>query len=704
MNTPRRPRPRSVQLKPLYCAADLEGLAHLDGVPGERPFVRGPYPDMYTERPWTLRQYAGFASAAETNRWFRQSLAEGVQGLSVAFDLPTHRGYDSSAEAAGADVGRSGVAIDSIEDMLELFAGIDLAQVSVSMTMSGAVLPVLAAFIVAAEESGVGAHQLSGTIQNDILKEFMVRNTYVFPPAPSLRIATDVFEYLNRYLPRFNALSVSGYHLQEAGADPTLELALTLLNARTYVECAKERGLDLNVFCRSLSFFFGIGTDFYLEVAKLRAARLLWAEMSAELGVTSPRAQALRTHCQTSGWSLAAQGAQNNIVRTTVEAMAAVFGGTQSLHTNAWDEALGLPGTEAAQLARNTQLILQDEFGLCDSVDPWAGSYLMESLTAALADAARQLMAQVDAEGGVLAALKSGWIDQHIHAAAVRTQARIDSGATSILGVTCHPQPANDGTACQNVDIAQVRQRQLQRLDALRGQRDPARVVHCLESLTRSAQFGEGNLLDVTMQAIRARATVGECTEALERVWPRHQATPQCCPGVYAELRRHEPAWRVLQSTVADLSARRGRAPRLLFGKLGQDGHDRGVRVLASILSDLGFEVHLSPLFQSPDALADMACEKAADLVGASSLVGAHLELLPSLLECLAAHGMRVPVVAGGVIPTADCTSLEHAGIAACFGPGSDPLTIAERLLALIATGTRDARRGRLTAMSPAAM
>ncbi|MFZ6049829.1 methylmalonyl-CoA mutase [Pseudomonas sp. CR3202] len=682
MNPPRRPRPRSVPLKPLYRAADLDGLAHLDDLPGEAPFVRGPYPGMYTERPWTLRQYAGFASAAETNRWFRQSLAEGVQGLSVAFDLPTHRGYDS--DALEADVGRAGVAIDSVEDMRELFAGIDLAQVSVSMTMNGAVLPVLAAFIVAAEESGVGVHQLSGTIQNDILKEFMVRNTYLFSPAPSLRIATDVFEYLTHHLPRFNALSVSGYHLQEAGADPALELGLTLLNARTYVECAKTRGLDLDTFCRRLSFFFGIGSDFYLEVAKLRAARLLWAEISAELGVTSPRARALRTHCQTSGWSLAAQGAQNNIVRTTVEAMAAVFGGTQSLHTNAWDEALGLPGAEAAQLARNTQLILQDEFGLCDSVDPWAGSYLMESLTAALANAARQLIAQVDAEGGVLAALDSGWIDQHIHAAAVRTQARIDSGATAILGVTRHPQSATDATACQNVDSAQVRQRQLQRLDDLRRQRDPVRVAHCLEALTRSAQFGEGNLLTATLEAIRARATVGECTEALERVWPRHQATPRCCQGAYAELRQDEPVWQALRRAVADLRERRGHSPRLLFGKLGQDGHDRGVRVLASILSDLGFDVHLGPLFQSPDALANLAWEQAVDLVGVSSLAGAHDELLPTLLERLATRGMRVPVVAGGVIPAADCTLLERAGIAACFGPGSDPLVIAERILALI--------------------
>lgn len=685
MNATRRPRPRSVSLKPLYRAADLEGLAHLDGLPGEAPFVRGPYPGMYTERPWTLRQYAGFASAAETNRWFRQSLAEGVQGLSVAFDLPTHRGYDSDAAEARADVGRAGVAIDSVEDMRELFAGIDLARVSVSMTMNGAVLPVLAAFIVAAEESGLATHQLSGTIQNDILKEFMVRNTYVFAPEPSLRIATDVFEYLTRHLPRFNALSVSGYHLQEAGADPVLELALTLLNARTYVECAKSRGLDLDLFCSRLSFFFGIGSDFYLEVAKLRAARLLWAEMSTALGVASPRARALRTHCQTSGWSLAAQGAQNNIVRTTVEAMAAVFGGTQSLHTNAWDEALGLPSVEAAQLARNTQLILQDEFGLCDSVDPWAGSYLMESLTATLADAARQIIAQVDAAGGVLAALNSGWIDQQIHAAAVRSQARIDAGAAPILGITRHPQPAADAVACQAVDGARVRQRQLLRLDALRQRRDSAWVARCLEALTRCAHQGEGNLLEATLEAIRARATVGECTAALERVWPRHQAPQHFCHGAYGELRLGEPAWDALQRAVADLTELHGRAPRLLFGKLGQDGHDRGVRVLASIMSDLGFEVHLSPLFQSPDELANLVRQQSVDLLGVSSLAGAHNELLPALLERLAVHGVRLPVVAGGVIPAADIISLKLIGVAACFGPGSDPLVIAECILGLIA-------------------
>jgi methylmalonyl-CoA mutase len=686
MNAARRTRPRSVPMKPLYRAADLEGLKHLDGLPGEAPFVRGPYPGMYTERPWTLRQYAGFASAAETNRWFRLSLADGVQGLSVAFDLPTHRGYDSDAAEACADVGHAGVAIDSVEDMRELFADIDLSRVSVSMTMNGAVLPVLAAFIVAAEESGVAAHQLSGTIQNDILKEFMVRNTYVYAPEPSLRIATDIFEYLTGLLPRFNALSVSGYHLQEAGADPVLELALTLVNARTYVECAKARGLDLDLFCSRLSFFFAIGSDFYLEVAKLRAARLLWAEMSAALGVSSPRARALRTHCQTSGWSLAAQGAQNNIVRTTVEAMAAVFGGTQSLHTNAWDEALGLPSAEAAQLARNTQLILQDEFGICDSVDPWAGSYLMESLTATLADAARQIIAQVDAEGGVLATLDSGWIDQRIHAAAVRTQARIDAGITPILGITRHPQPAADAVACQAVDSAQVRQRQLLRLDALRQHRDSASVARCLEALTRCAQQGEGNLLAATIAAIRARATVGECTAALERVWPRHQVAQRFCRGAYAEQRLGEPVWDALQRAVAELSAQCGHAPRLLFSKLGQDGHDRGVRLLASIMSDLGFEVHLGPLFQCPDEVMALARQQAVDLIGVSSLAGAHSELLPRLLQSLAANDLRLPVVVGGIIPAADITALKRIGVAACFGPGSDPLVIAECLLGLIAS------------------
>ncbi len=677
-------RPYVLRLKSLYRASDVEGLTHLDSLPGELPFVRGPHAGMYTEKPWTIRQYTGFADATQTNQRLRQGLAEGGQGLSLAFDLATHRGYDSTDPQAHADVGRAGVAIDSVEDMHELLAGIDLRRVSVSMTMSGAVLPVLAAFIVAAEENGVPNSELRGTIQNDILKEFMVRNTWIFAPGPSLRIVTDVIEHLARELPQFNPISVSGYHFQEAGGDAVLELALTLANARTYIEQVQARGLDVEAFCRRMTFFFGVGSDFYVEIAKLRAARLLWSEITGQLGIQSEQGRALRMHCQTSGWTLSAQGAQNNIVRTTLQAMAAVFGGTQSLHTNAWDEALCLPGEEASRLARNTQQILQLESGLCDVIDPWAGSWMMESLTAKLVSEARRTIESIDAQGGVLAALAAGWISKRIHIGALETQARIDSGEQPVLGVNVLPQADHELSrpSCQR-DSQSLRTRQSLRLMRLRADRDRARVAAALEAISACARSGEGNLLAATIEAIRARATVGECTKALERVWPRYQQPPSFAGGLYGHVRRDE-RWQSLCQRLAAWRARHGRYPRLLLAKLGQDGHDRGVRVLAAAMSDAGFAVHLGPLFQSPQELVAQLVDQPVDLLGISTLAGAHSELLPELLRGLGRHGIRVPVVTGGVIPAYDVACLRVAGVAAHFGPGSDITAIGESLLALL--------------------
>ncbi|WP_253277126.1 methylmalonyl-CoA mutase family protein [Pseudomonas fluorescens] len=526
-------RPQGLQLKALYRHGDLTGIEHLDSDPGKPPYLRGPYTNMYTHKPWTIRQYSGFADAKLPNQRLRQSLAEGAQGLSVAFDLPTHRGYDSNDSHCAADVGKAGVAIDSVEDMLELFDGIALDRVSVSMT---AVLPVLAAFIVAAQERGIAMEQLSGTIQNDILKEFMVRNTYIFTPEPSLRICTDVIEYLARHMPRFNPISVSGYHFQEAGADPILELALTLLNARTYVEQARLRGLDVNAFCSRMSFFFGVGNDFFTEVAKLRAARVLWNEISEQLGSDNPSARAMRMHCQTSGWTLCAQEPMNNVVRTTAQAMAAVFGGTQSLHTNAWDEALALPSESSARLASNTQQILQAETGLCNVIDPWAGSYMMESLTATVCREVRACIARIDGEGGVVAAINNGSISMMIHAQAVQTQARLDSGELRRVGEKTARATSQALHTTHSVESFLVRQRQIHRLKQLRIRRDEAKVQAHLQALTHSARSGQGNLLELSIAAISARATVGECTKALEKAWPRHRQAPAFLPDGYGSL------------------------------------------------------------------------------------------------------------------------------------------------------------------------
>ncbi|MDQ7976889.1 methylmalonyl-CoA mutase [Paraburkholderia sp. SARCC-3016] len=671
-----RRRRRAVTLKPLYTRADTEGLAHLDSLPGEAPFVRGPYASMYTGRRWTIRQYAGYAQAADTNLAFRTALAEGAQGLSVAFDLPTQRGYDSDDPQVAADVGVTGVAIDTVEDMARLFADIALVRTSVSMTMNGAVLPVLAAFIVAAEERGVAAAQLTGTIQNDILKEFITRNTCIFAPEPSLRIAADVVEYLASHAPRFHALSVSGYHFQEAGADPVLELALTMADARAYVRTLVERGMGADDVCEHISFFFGVGTDFYAEIAKLRAARLVWSALAAQCGARSDRARALRMHCQTSGWSLTAQKPLNNVVRTTVEALAAVFGGTQSLHTNAYDEALALPCAASARVARDTQLVLQHETGICDVIDPWAGSYMMESLTADIAARVHALLDEIDGEGGIVGAIRSGWVRERLDRCALEVQAQIESGERAIVGVNGYRQeddaPDESGAARgPGLDAAQVARHQALRIADVKAKRDIARVGAALRALERAARDGDGNLLALTIDCMRARATVGECTRALEAVWPRHTVALQVGAGVYRDALSDDPAWRAACDAVARVSAAFGRRPRVLMTKLGQDGHDRGARVVAAALTDAGFDVVASPLFAPAADVCSQAIAARADVIGVSSLSGAHGALVLELLEQLRIRGAAMPVVVGGNLDGESTRLLQAAGVAACFPVGS---------------------------------
>ncbi|MEX3925030.1 methylmalonyl-CoA mutase [Paraburkholderia sp. BR10936] len=673
----------SLPRKPLYSAADLEGVPWLDARPGEYPYLRGVHATMYTERPWTIRQYSGRADAGVSNLAYRRALEAGAMGLSVAFDLPTHRGYDSDHADIAADVGVAGVAIDSVEDMARLFEGVPLDRVSVSMTMSGAVLPVLAAFIVAAQEAGVDAAQLRGTIQNDILKEFMVRNTYIFAPEPSMRIATDVVRYVLEHMPHFNAMSISGYHIQEAGADGVLELALALANASEYVRRLIGFGVDVDRVCRQLSFFFAVGRDFYGEVAKLRAARVLWAELARSFGARDPRGMQLRMHCQTAGSTLTARRAQNNIVRTTVEAMAAVFGGTQSLHTNAWDEALSLPGEDAATLARDTQLILQHEMGLCDVVDPWAGSYLIEVLTARTADAVREMLAQIAAQGGVIAAVESGWVEARVHEGAARIQAQTDSGERAVIGVNRFQVPHDDESESLDVDARRIHSLQADRLRRLRANRDPQRVRVALERLAEVARSGEGNLLAATIDAMRARATVGECTSALEQVWPRWSAPVRADRRAWAQARASDAAWEAAKDAVAKWRRSRGRAPRIVLLKLGQDGHDRGVRVVAAALADAGFETEIGPLFVIPGQAAQWATSRSPDIVGVSTLAGAHLSLVPALIEALRATDIDAPVVVGGIVPRADHARLMAHGVAAQFGPDTPLDSIVRKLLSV---------------------
>jgi methylmalonyl-CoA mutase len=671
--------PDALVVKPLYTAADVANLPAADSLPGLEPFVRGPQATMYAVKPWTIRQYAGFSTAEESNAFYRRSLEGGGQGISVAFDLATHRGYDSDHPRVVGDVGKAGVAVDSVEDMKILFDGIPLERVSVSMTMNGAVLPVLAGYIVAAEEQGVAQEQLSGTIQNDILKEFMVRNTYIYPPEPSMRIVADIIEYTARRMPRFNSISISGYHMQEAGATQTLELAFTLADGMQYVRTALQRGLDVDEFAGRLSFFFAIGMNFYLEIAKLRAARLLWSRIMRDFGAKNPKSLVLRTHCQTSGWSLTEQDPYNNVVRTTIEAMAAVFGGTQSLHTNALDEAIALPTDSSARIARNTQLILQEETNVTRVIDPWGGSYLMESLTQQMADKAWSIIREVEAMGGMTRAVASGWAKLQIERCATDKQARIDRGEDVIVGVNKYRSSEEDRIEVRDIDNSAVRRAQVARLNAVRARRDGAAVQRALAALERCAHDGQGNLLDLTINAVRARATVGECSDALEKVWGRYRADTQRVSGVYGAQFERDTAWQRLKAEVDAFAHAEGRRPRVLIAKLGQDGHDRGAKIVATALADLGFDVDIGPLFQTPEEAARQAVENDVHAVGVSSLAAGHRTLVPQLIDALAAQGAsEVAVFVGGVIPQQDYEFLRGAGVAGIFGPGT-PVPAAAR-------------------------
>jgi methylmalonyl-CoA mutase len=664
--------PEGITVKPLYTAADLEGLKYADTLPGFEPFVRGPQATMYAVRPWTIRQYAGFSTAEDSNAFYRKSLAAGGQGVSVAFDLATHRGYDSDHPRVTGDVGKAGVAIDSVEDMKILFDGIPLGEVSVSMTMNGAVLPVLAGYIVAAEEQGVAQDRLSGTIQNDILKEFMVRNTYIYPPEPSMRIIGDIIEYTAKHMPKFNSISISGYHMQEAGANQALELAFTLADGKEYVKTALAKGLDVDDFAGRLSFFWAIGMNFYLEIAKMRAARLLWWKIMKGFGAKKAKSLMLRTHCQTSGWSLTEQDPYNNVVRTTIEAMAAVFGGTQSLHTNSFDEAIALPTEFSARIARNTQLILQEETHVTNVVDPWAGSYLMERLTQDMADQAQAILDEVEAMGGMIRAVDSGWAKLKIEASAAEKQARIDSGKDVIVGVNKYRLAEHDAVDILEVDNHKVREAQIARLHRIKATRDGAKVAAALDALTKAARSGAGNLLALAVDAVRARATVGEVSDALEAVFGRHRADIQKVTGVYAAAYDSAEGWDRLRAEIAAFADEHGRRPRVMIAKLGQDGHDRGAKVVATAFADLGFDVDIGPLFQTPEECARQAIENDVHAIGVSTLAAGHKTLVPAIIAELKKQGADdIVVFVGGVVPRQDYDFLCAAGVKGIYGPGT---------------------------------
>ena len=664
--------PEGLVVKPLYTAADMADLPFADTLPGFAPYLRGPQATMYAVRPWTIRQYAGFSTAEESNAFYRRALAAGGQGISVAFDLATHRGYDSDHPRVTGDVGKAGVAIDSVEDMKILFDGIPLGKVSVSMTMNGAVLPILAGYIVAAEEQGVAQNELSGTIQNDILKEFMVRNTYIYPPEPSMRIVGDIIAYTARNMPKFNSISISGYHMQEAGANQALELAFTLADGKEYVKAAIGRGLNVDEFAGRLSFFWAIGMNFYLEIAKMRAGRLLWHRIMKEFGARKDKSLMLRTHCQTSGWSLTEQDPYNNVVRTTIEAMAAVFGGTQSLHTNALDEAIALPTDFSARIARNTQLIIQEETSITRVIDPWAGSYMMESLTQQMADKAWEIIAEVDAMGGMTRAVESGWAKLRIEASAAEKQARIDSGADVIVGVNKYPPPSTEAMEILEVDNHAVRENQIKRLAALRAGRDAEAVEAALQALTESARTGAGNLLELSVRAIRLRATVGEVSDALEKVFGRHRADTQKVTGVYAAAYDSAEGWEKLKREIDAFAEENGRRPRVMIAKLGQDGHDRGAKVVTTAFADLGFDVDIGPLFQTAEECARQAIENDVHAVGISTLAAGHKTLVPAIIESLKAQGGEdIVVFVGGVVPQQDYQFLFNAGVKGIYGPGT---------------------------------
>jgi methylmalonyl-CoA mutase len=679
--------PEGIAVAPVYTDADVDGLDFLDTYPGIAPYLRGPYPTMYTTQPWTIRQYAGFSTAAESNAFYRRNLAMGQKGLSIAFDLPTHRGYDSDNPRVVGDVGMAGVAVDSILDMRELFDGIPLDRMSVSMTMNGAVLPVLALYVVAAEEQGVAPEQLTGTIQNDILKEFMVRNTYIYPPQPSMRIISDIFEYTSQRMPRFNSISISGYHIQEAGATADLELAYTLADGVEYIRAGMAAGLDIDAFAPRLSFFWAIGTNFFMEVAKLRAARLLWAKLVKQFEPQNPKSLSLRTHCQTSGWSLTAQDVFNNVIRTCIEAMAATQGHTQSLHTNALDEALALPSDFSARIARNTQLVLQQESGTTRVIDPWGGSAYVERLTYDLARRAWQHIREVEDAGGMARAIDEGLPKLRIEEAAARTQARIDSGRQPVIGVNKYRVDDEEVVDVLKIDNADVRRQQNDKLRRLRQERDDDATTAALDALTKAADTKtpglDHNLLALAIVAARAKATVGEISDALEKVWGRHRATIRTISGIYREEAGAVDLIEQARAATDAFAEAQGRRPRILMAKMGQDGHDRGQKVLATAFADLGFDVDVGPLFQTPAEVARQAVEADVHIVGVNSLAAGHLTLVPELRDELAAQGRPdIMIVVGGVIPPQDFPALYDAGVAAIFPPGTVIATSALQMLA----------------------
>ena len=671
--------PDGISVKPLYTAEDTAGLPYANTLPGFEPYLRGPQATMYAVRPWTIRQYAGFSTAEESNAFYRKALAAGGQGVSVAFDLATHRGYDSDHPRVTGDVGKAGVAIDSVEDMKILFDQIPLDKVSVSMTMNGAVLPVLAGYVVAAEEQGVSQDKLSGTIQNDILKEFMVRNTYIYPPEPSMKIIGDIIEYTAQHMPKFNSISISGYHMQEAGANQALELAFTLADGKEYVKTAIAKGMDVDDFAGRLSFFWAIGMNFYLEVAKMRAARLLWCRIMKGFNAKNPKSLMLRTHCQTSGWSLTEQDPYNNVVRTTIEAMAAVFGGTQSLHTNSFDEAIALPTEFSSRIARNTQLIIQEETHITNVIDPWAGSYMMEKLTQDMADAAWAIIEEVEAMGGMTKAVDSGWAKLKIEAAAAEKQARIDSGRDVIVGVNKYKLKSEDAIEARDIDNVAVRDSQIARLKAIKQKRDAAQVQQALQAIEAAAASGSGNLLDLSIKAVRARATVGEISDAMEKSFGRHRADTQKVTGVYAAAYDTDATdgntmdyWNALKADIAAFATEQGRRPRVMISKLGQDGHDRGAKVVATAFADLGFDVDMGPLFQTPEECARQAIENDVHAVGVSTLAAGHKTLVPAIIAELKKQGADdIVVFVGGVIPRQDYDMLYAAGVKGIYGPGT---------------------------------
>ncbi|MFJ8334605.1 methylmalonyl-CoA mutase [Streptomyces sp. NPDC094437] len=678
--------PEGIQVKPLYTGHDLEGLDFLDTYPGIAPFLRGPYPTMYVNQPWTIRQYAGFSTAEESNAFYRRNLAAGQKGLSVAFDLPTHRGYDSDHPRVTGDVGMAGVAIDSIYDMRQLFDGIPLDRMTVSMTMNGAVLPVLALYIVAAEEQGVPPEKLAGTIQNDILKEFMVRNTYIYPPKPSMRIISDIFAYTSQRMPRYNSISISGYHMQEAGATADLELAYTLADGVEYIRAGREAGLDVDAFAPRLSFFWAIGMNFFMEIAKLRAARLLWAKLLRQFAPQNPKSLSLRTHSQTSGWSLTAQDVFNNVTRTAVEAMAATQGHTQSLHTNALDEALALPTDFSARIARNTQLLLQQESGTTRVIDPWGGSAYVEKLTHDLARRAWQHIEEVERAGGMARAIDAGIPKLRIEEAAARTQARIDSGRQPVIGVNKYRVETDEQIEVLKVDNTSVRTQQTEKLRRLRAERDEKACQQALDALTQAAA-GEGNLLELSVNAARAKATVGEISDALERVYGRHASQIHTISGVYRKEAGDSAAVDRTRALVDAFAEAEGRRPRILVAKMGQDGHDRGQKVIATAFADLGFDVDVGPLFQTPAEVARQAVEADVHIIGVSSLAAGHLTLIPSLRDELAKETREdILIVVGGVIPPQDVPTLLDMGAAAVFPPGTVIPNAAHTLLNHLST------------------